>query len=131
MPVDLRGEIHGESSRHIGVVRLDCHAQQTRDRTGMKFIAAHRRRIGPLLSVNVHAAGRRVISFADTRRENAQVGRAGELRIGGNVAQAVRWQRGRATVVQGAGGIIIEAIEIHNAVGQCAARRHAAGGITG
>src|SRR5437879_11626769 len=89
----------------------------------MVFIAADGRWIGPGLAVNVGAADVGGVARPAARRAGAQVRKAGELRVRGNVPNAVSRLRRRATIVQGAVRIIIPpAVEIDDAIIQRAGR---------
>src|SRR5437899_10648077 len=90
----------------------------------MIFIATDGGRIGPKLTINVHAAAGRVATLPDTWRKDAQVRSAGKLRISSEIAGAGSGRGCGATVVQGIAGIVIRSspgrVEIDDAIAQLA-----------
>ena len=77
--LDQDGELQREPDRHIRGLCGDSHVQRAGDRAGMIFVAANRRRTGPVFAVNIRAADVVGVARPAAGRAGAQVRSAGQF----------------------------------------------------
>src|ERR1039458_6166504 len=103
------------------------HSQGSRHRPGVVFITADGRGVGPGLAVNVGAASVPRAARPDAGGSGTQMRRAGQLRVGTDVADPVGGHGRGATIVERAGRVIVAPIGVHVEIDDAVVQRAAEG----